>query len=340
MQKIIFLFMLLLPLFVAAQQKQMTLEDAVTGRHTYLLPESLKGLMWKNDQVISWEDNEAIQTEDANSGKKSTLITLAEANAVLNPVTDVLLRDFSNYLWTEKEELILQQDGNYYVLDVVNKKVVWKLIIPAEAENPVLSEYGKLVAYTIDDDVYVSFADSQQVRITKDGGNGIVNGKTVHRSEFGITNGIFISPRGNYIAFYRMDESMVTSYPLVNYTTRVAEHTPVKYPMAGMNSHHVTVGIYNIAEDKTTYLKTGEPFDRYFTNISWLPDEKSVFVAELNRQQNHMKFNRYSVTSENMEQIVFEEKHEKYVEPLHPLLFSKENKNEFYYLSQIGRAHV
>ena len=243
MQKIIFLFMLLLPLFVAAQQKQMTLEDAVTGRHTYLLPESLKGLMWKNDQVISWEDNEAIQTEDANSGKKSTLITLAEANAVLNPVTDVLLRDFSNYLWTEKEELILQQDGNYYVLDVVNKKVVWKLIIPAEAENPVLSEYGKLVAYTIDDDVYVSFADSQQVRITKDGGNGIVNGKTVHRSEFGITNGIFISPRGNYIAFYRMDESMVTSYPLVNYTTRVAEHTPVKYPMAGMNSHHVTVGI-------------------------------------------------------------------------------------------------
>jgi dipeptidyl-peptidase 4 len=204
-----------------------------------------------------------------------------------------------------------------------------------------LNEQGKFVAYTIGDDLYVSFADENEVRITNDGGNGIVNGKSVHRNEFGISNGIYASPKGNYIAFYRMDESMVTDYPIVDFMTRVAEHTPVKYPMAGMNSHHVTVGIFNIATGKTHFLNTGEPLERYFTNISWSPDEQSIFIAELNREQDHMKLNRYDVASGEMVQTLFEEQHEAYVEPLHPLLFSKVNENEFYYLSRRdGWFHV
>ena len=65
--------------------------------------------------------------------------------------------------------------------------------------------------------MYVTFSNVQPVQVAADCGNGIVNGKIVHRSKFGITNGIFNSPQGNYIALYRKDKSMVTDYPLVDF---------------------------------------------------------------------------------------------------------------------------
>ena len=88
------------------------------------------------------------------------------------------------------------------------------------------------------------------------------------------TKAHFWSPKGNLLAFYRMDESMVTQYPLVDITARVGEVNNVRYPMAGMTSHQVKVGIYNPATGKSIYLNAGDPTDRYFTNISWSPDEK------------------------------------------------------------------
>lgn len=222
-----------------------------------------------------------------------------------------------------------------------SKTITWSVNIPAEAENPVLNEQGRFVAYTIGNDLYASFSDGRKVRITNDGIDGIVNGKSVHRNEFGISNGIFASPKGNFIAFYRMDESMVTDYPIVDYMTQVAEHNPVKYPMAGMKSHHVTVGIYSPATGEIQFLNTGKPFDRYLTNITWSPDEESVYIAELNREQNHMMLNSYDVASGEKVKTLFEELNEAYVEPLHPLLFSKENEDEFYYLNRRdGWFHV
>lgn len=68
----------------------------------------------------------------------------------------------------------------------------------------------------------------------------VVCGKSVHQNEFGIHKGTFWSPNGSALAFYRMDESMVTDYPFVDITARCAKAEPHKYPMAGMKSHEVT----------------------------------------------------------------------------------------------------
>ncbi len=341
MQKILLIFLMLISQHLVAQKQQMTLEDAVIGRHTYLQPQTLSGLTWKNDQVLTWEENDSVLAENARNGKKFTLLTLKEANAALSLQSEAQLQSLSGYSWTENEELLLQNKNSYYALDTEEKKVVWNISLPAEAENPVLSERGNFLVYTAGDDIQLTFSDGKSKKVTDDGGHGIVNGKSVHRNEFGITGGIFVSPQGNYIAFYRMDESMVTDYPLVDYMTRVAEHIPVKYPMAGMKSHHVTIGIYNVATGNSLFLKTGEPFDRYFTNITWAPDEQSIYIAELNRGQNHMKLNRYDVSTGNKVHTLFEETSENYVEPLYPLLFSEADENEFYYLSRRdGWFHV
>ncbi len=213
--------------------------------------------------------------------------------------------------------------------------------VASKAENAVFNEQGKFVTFTIEDDLYAFFSEGKMVQITSDGGNGIVNGKSVHRNEFGITGGIFNSPKGNFIAFYRKDESMVRDYPLVDFMTREAEYTPVKYPMAGMTSHQVKLGVYNINTGETVFMQTGKPLDHYLTNIAWSPDEKYIYMAELNREQNHMQMNCYNVETGAKVKTLFEETDDRYVEPLYPVVFSKVNENEFYYLTRKdGWFHV
>jgi dipeptidyl-peptidase-4 len=190
------------------------------------------------------------------------------------------------------------------------------------------------VAYTIENNVYVKDINSEEVQVTKDGKEGIVNGKAVHRYEFGIKDGLFWSPNSNYLAFYKKDETMVDDYPLVNVSTRIASAEPIKYPMAGLKSHHVTLGIFDVKTKKTIFIKTGEPKEQYLTNISWDPNEKYIYIAVLNRDQNHMKLNQYDVTTGDFVKTLFEEKNEKYVEPQSPLLFLENNKNQFIWQSQ------
>src|SRR5690606_10954787 len=147
-----------------------------------------------------------------------------------------------------------------------------------------------------------------------------------------IQGGIFFSPNGNYIAFYKMDESMVADYPIINWQKTPAENKNIKYPMAGGTSHQVTIGVFDVANQATTFLKTGEPKDQYLTCVSWSPDEKNIFVGILNREQNHLRMNRYNATTGDYEKILFEEKSEKYVEPQHSLYFL--NNDEFIWHSQ------
>ena len=91
--------------------------------------------------------------------------------------------------------------------------------------------------------------------------------------EFGIDRGIFFSGEGNYLAFYRMDQSMVEDYPIIDWSTVPATNKFIKYPFAGRTSHQVTLGIYNIKTKETIFVQTGEPKDQFLTNISWSPDE-------------------------------------------------------------------
>ena len=131
-----------------------------------------------------------------------------------------------------------------------------------------------------------------------------------------------------------MDERMVTEYPLVDVAARVGQLEPIRYPMAGMTSHQVQVGIYNPDTKQTLYLETGDPTDRYFTNISWSPDEKSLFLIEVNRDQNHAQLCRYDARTGKLAETLYTEKHPKYVEPQTPVIFLPWDDTKFILQSQ------
>ena len=188
-------------------------------------------------------------------------------------------------------------------------------------------------AFNKENNLFIKDKEEKETAISNEENKGIVYGKSVHRDEFGINKGTFWSPNGEKLAFYRMDETMVTDYPIVDISTRIASEKSVKYPMAGETSHEVTIGIYDTKTAKTVYLKTGEPKDKFLTNVAWSPDGRWIYVAELNRGQNRMKLNRYDALSGNLDKTLFEETHPKYVEPQNPVLFVKNKPNQFVWQS-------
>ena len=194
-------------------------------------------------------------------------------------------------------------------------------------------ETPRYSAFTKQNNLFIRTADGEEIQVT-DEPKGIVCGQAVHRNEFGIETGAFWNPDRSLLAFYRMDERMVTDYPQTDFSTRIATIVPDKYPMAGMTSHVVTVGIFNPVTKETVWLKTGNTTDRYLTNISWNPDGTKVYIIELNRDQNHAELVRYDASTGDREAVLFEERHEKYVEPQHPLTFLPWDKDKFLYFSQ------
>jgi len=332
---------LALACFAGAQQKQFTLEDAVQGRYAWLRPAELEQLSWRSSQTFTYVTRDTLRELPVSGAQLPPVLSLTEINTFLDNNGQKALRSFPAHEWLSPGRLLLKSGKLFWEFLPTEKKFSNLIQIPENAANALYCPAASKVAFTADNNLLLAVSGSEAVPVTRDGGNGIVNGQAVHRNEFGINKGIFWSPGGNLLAFYRMDESMVKDYPLVDYMARQAEHKPVKYPMAGMTSHEVKVGIYNLQTGQTIFLKTGAPADHYLTNPAWSPDEKQLFLIELNRGQNHAKLNVYDVATGEKTATLWEEKNEKYVEPMYPIRFSKTRAGQFYYQSRKdGWFHV
>lgn len=338
----------------AQEKKSYTLEDVIPGGNNYfnLVPKNIPGLQWWGDVCVR-TDVENIVTINVRNGKETVQVTLDEVNeALLNgekpfqPTQELKqLRTLmgASLPWGDQKVITFRQ-GNYMIwYDFGQKKISNLFRLNEKAANLDFCKENGYVAYTVGSNLCIAHEGEKDLQINPDEKKAdpmdIVYGQAVHRNEFGIYKGTFWSPKGNCLAFYRMDQSMVTAYPQVNTTTRIATLEPDKYPMAGMTSHKVTVGVYHIQSGKTVYLQAGDPTDRYFTNISWSPDEKSIYVIELNRDQNHSQLVRYNAETGAKEAMLFEETHPKYVEPQHPIVFLPWDSNQFIYWSQRDGFH-
>lgn len=317
-------------------QNTPTLNELIPGGRNYKSIENLYGLSWWGDLCVQ-PDRESVSTINPRTGEKEVLFTLEQVNnALINLANKENLSGGNSVshlysvqlLWPDRKEALITTSDKYVVYDFAENEIVEFIQTDKTPQNPDYCSVSNRLAYTIGDTLYV---DND---IIAEGGKGIVYGKSVHRNEFGITKGTFWGPKGFKLAFYRMDESMVTEYPLVDISARIAELKSTRYPMAGMTSHKVQIGIYNVANKDIKYLETGDPTDRYFTNISWSPDEKYIYLIELNRDQNHSKLCRYNAETGVLDAVLMEETHPKYVEPQNPIVFLPWDDTKFIYQSQ------
>lgn len=328
MNKIPLVAVLTLSSLTFAQNKKLTMQEAVLGLGTNLKIENLN--------QVQWIPNSNSMTELVSTSYGNALV----ARELPSLKTDTLTRsiDFDNkylpYLnWLDQDNATFRNGNDWLIWNTkTNSSTKW-VTLDEGAEDIKIDKKNRAIAYVVDNNLFLIDGNGKKHQITTDGSADIVNGKSVHRDEFGIDKGIFFSPKGNFVAFYRMDQSMVEDYPIVNWSTVPAKNENIKYPFAGRTSHQVTLGVYNPKTQKTVFLKTGEPKDQYLTCVTWSPDEKSIFIAVLNRDQNHMKLNQYDAQTGEFVKTLFEEKHSKYVEPQHELYFLPNGK-EFVWQSQ------
>ena len=315
-----------------AQQKELTLKDAVMEQFGKFYPEHVQGFQWVpgTNFYTYLENGTTLKKASAENKSEGENLSIAEVNKALNGN----LKRFSGMTWKNDEAFYLVDGNSYYLYNFKQKSGKLLLKVDDSAENTTLQNETGNVAYTVANNLYIQKTDGTTVAVTNNTDTNIVSGQAIARSEFGITNGIFWSPKGNLLAFYQKDETEVADYPLLNINPTPGELTSIKYPMAGQKSEKPKVGIYNLNTKQTVFISPTGNIDDYLTNLSWTPDEKNVVIAALNRDQNDMKLQLFDASNGKLVRTILEEKNDKWTEPEHPAYFYSDSSEDFIWMSE------
>lgn len=304
-----------------------TIEEATPGSIQYsrLMPETTPSLNMVNEGLLILQEDGLYAEGIKGKQLIATRESLGDTPYYMHFNGDLLCANVGSdwVLWDYKK----QQEVYRYSFD----RRRWSHFTPTRQGHYALLSDGKNIAVVI--------PGQEPKQLTTDGSFDIAYGVGVHRNEFGIDGGLFPSPDGRYFAFYRNDQSEVESYPIVHINSNIATYQPLKYPMAGRKSEKVTVGIYDSEQGTIRYLQTGAPTDRFFTNIAWTPDSKSVVIDEVERSQAETNLREYDVATGQLVRTLLRETHPKYIEPSTPVRFLKDGR--FVRLSRVrGYNHL
>ncbi len=177
-----------------------------------------------------------------------------------------------------------------YVFDIAAGTI--KLLDYEKAMHATFSPDGQKVAFVKNNNLYVKDLQKDAItQITKDGErNKIINGNCdwVYEEEFSFTRAFDWSKNGEYIAYYRFDESMVPEYTMAKYNGLYPEQVAYKYPKAGERNSVVQIKIYDVAKKTTVTANTGKETDQYIPRIKWTDNATQLCVYRLNRLQNKL----------------------------------------------------
>lgn len=261
----------------------------------------------------------------AQSGILSTRPANNPEGKILTMEETILSRELSPEnlpcIWLDDKSVVMHKEGKWQT---------WDIYSDTYCDYKPTQKFPE--AYLKGQSLWLKNSDGSETVVAESENSQITYGDFVSRNEFGIEDGIFWSPDSTKIAFYRKDESKVTGFPLLDITTRTGSLKEIKYPMAGMDSENVQLGIYDLAQGTTIYVKAEEyGYDRYLTNISWSPKSSHVYIQVLDRSQKQMKLNMYDASTGDLTATILNEDNEKYVEPQDPLYFIKKADGIFIY---------
>ncbi len=318
----IFLFVFLLPLMAMAQQKQITLEDIYkkgTFRGEFVpgfAGETMDSLLIaanikEQDKKLSLSDYQP------SDDKKRVLI------------------------FTNRESIYRHSSKAYsYVYDFASSKLL--KLDTSKVMHASFSPDGSKVAYVKDNNLYVyDVASANAKAITTDGKwNHIINGNCdwVYEEEFSFTKAFQWSPKGNYIAYYRFDESKVKEYQFTQFDNAHNKQYIYKYPKAGDDNSNVDIYIYNVATG-TKAKAQYEQGDIYIPRIKWTQDDNSLVVFWMNRHQNDLKLLLTNAQT-GAATPLYQEKNKYYIDINDDWQFLKDGKNYLLTSEMNGFNHI
>lgn len=319
--------------------RTLTIEEYTAGNPKTLHAQSIPALQWLGNDYIYVDGARLVIGKPGKAVHERTLLTNKELESIVGSESAVFRgKYFSRFSIVDVERGLMRiaTEQAAYIINPKTKTLVATIPnIGGTVAEELNSSYSHL-AFVKEHNIEIQSLKTREGnhRITTDGSEQIVYGQSVHQNEFGISGGLFWSPDGRKLAFYRMDQSMVQPYPILHVNARKPYAESQYYPMAGLPIHHVTIGVYNLDTRETIYLATGEPKEKYLTNVCWSPDSRELFVAEVNREQTRNELKVYSPQTGKLVRNVFVEENSVYIEPRFAPRFVPGHSNQFVWQSR------
>ena len=152
---------------------------------------------------------------------------------------------------------------------------------------------------------------------SSDGTKKLINGTFdwVYEEEFSCRDGFTFNEDGSKIAFWQIDANQVRDFYMINNTDSIYSYKiPVEYPKVGEDLSPARIGVISLIDEQTTWMKIpGEANKFYLPRMTWVPQENSLMIQQLNRKQNHSKIYIGDASSGEVE-LLTEERDEAWVD--------------------------
>ena len=346
MKKLLTLLLALLiitPTF--AQKRDITLDDLWQNYTFY--PSYIGGFNSMNDgehysTMEKTEKGQEIIKHQFKDGKKvRTLFSSADFD----------IQRINNYTFSDDEKQLLlstetekiyrhSSKSAYYIYNIFTDKL--KKLTDDKVMYATFSPNGEKVAYVFENNLYIKNIRSEKTtQVTTDGKkNHIINGASdwVYEEEFALVRSFEWSKNGDYLAYYKFDESNVKEFSMDLFKGGLYPTQEVfKYPKAGEDNSVVKIYTYNVKEAQSTFIYTEKDYE-YFPRIKWTNSPGKLVILAMNRHQNELDF-IVANANDGSNKILFTEKDKYYIDVNDNLTFLPED-NFIWTSEKDGFNHV
>ncbi len=185
----------------------------------------------------------------------------------------------------------LNTKGTFFVWDLAAKRLAPVSEKPGYQMFAKFSPDGRLVGFVRDNNIYVTdLATGAETALTSDGGESVINGTSdwVYEEELDLRDAFRWSPDGKRIAFWRLDQSAIRPFYLVNQDSLYPQLVPVHYPKAGTPNSEVKIGVVEVATRRTVWVDLGADRDIYVAAMDFAASPTEIWLTRLNRHQSRL----------------------------------------------------
>lgn len=214
-------------------------------------------------------------------------------------------------VWTSREPVYRRSyKAAYYTYELRTRLLRPLSSQFALQQSPVFSPDSRMVAFVVDNNIYIRKLDYQtEVAVTTDGArNAVINGipDWTYEEEFQTTCSMAWAPDNLGLCYIKYNETDVPTYDMQRYqgacdpvdaAALYPETWAYKYPVAGKPNSVVTLHSYDVETRKTKDIALPDDRIEYIPRIDYGPDAESLIVATLNRDQNHYEIYRVNPKS-------------------------------------------
>jgi dipeptidyl-peptidase-4 len=215
----------------------------------------------------------------------------------------------------------LRTKGTFYIWDFRRRRLLPVSTRPGYQQFAKFSPDGGRVAFVRDNNLYVTdLATGVETALTTDGGPDVINGTSdwVYEEELDLRDAFRWSPDGRRIAFWRLDQSAIRPFYLVNFDSLYPALVPVRYPKAGTPNSEVRIGVVDLASGRTTWADLGPERDIYVAAMDFAGSPDTIWLTRLNRRQNRLDL-VLADTRTGAARVVMSDSDATWVDPHEPL---------------------